>query len=172
MSLVSTRPVELAIAFGGVDIGRSIATEVENASPISSACTPPKGSSSVAMAPPMTAMIGQRRFAAEECERKLDIAYPMIPVATITMKGDICANGMAVTSVLARPVFIRPTPRASPPATIQSTDHSISERSFLPITPVAANTAKGIRATILELRPVSDSVTHRRIVTAKVTYTT
>ena len=157
------------MALGGVEIGSSIATEVEIARPMSRARTPPKGSSSTDSALPITAIIGQSRLAAEECERKLEMRYPITPAATITRKGDILENGIAFTRVLARPVFIRPTPRARPPATIQSTDHSISERSFLSMTPVAEKTANGMRATMLELMPVHCSVIQSRMVRAKVT---
>ena len=66
MSLVLIRPVEQAMAFGGVEIGSNIANEVEAATQTSKVVTPPKAPNCSLIAVPTTAKIGISKFAAEE----------------------------------------------------------------------------------------------------------
>ena len=159
------------MAFGGVLIGNSMATEVESATPTRRAFTPPIGKSMSPIPTPTALRIGTRRLAAAEWEMKLDIAYPRRPERRRIMSGLNDANGIACTRFSARPVLFNAIPRAKPPATIQRTLHSTFLRSSLVMTPVAQNTPTGIIATTLALTPVYLSKTHMRIVTANVTHT-
>ena len=54
------------MAFGGVEIGRSIANEVEAATQTNKVVTPPKAPNCSLIAVPTTAKIGISKFAADE----------------------------------------------------------------------------------------------------------
>ena len=79
ISLVSTRPVEDAIAFGGVEIGKSIAIEAQVAMKIIIAWVPPKamneallGAEGSARPDATTIRIGISRAAVAELLMKFD----------------------------------------------------------------------------------------------------
>ena len=79
MSLVSTRPVEEAMAFGGVEIGKSIAMEAHTAMKLIIALVPPRAmncallaASGSAMPAATTMRIGIRRAAVALLEMKLE----------------------------------------------------------------------------------------------------
>ena len=79
MSFVSTRPVEEAMAFGGVEIGKSIATEALVAMNTIIACEPPSAMNEAWLAAAGSAMpsattinIGINSEAVAELEMKLD----------------------------------------------------------------------------------------------------
>ena len=71
ISCVFIRPVELAMAFGGVEMGNSMANEVEAATQTNNVVTPPYTARLSAIAVPTTARMGTRRLAAEELAMKL-----------------------------------------------------------------------------------------------------
>ena len=108
------------------------------------------------------------RFAAAEFEMKFERIQQIRPPVIITTTMFQDANGTALIRAAASPVRLRAVPRAKPPATIQSTLQSISLRSSFENTPVAVNTANGIRATMLALIPSHPSSIQRRIVTTNV----
>ena len=66
-------PVACARAFGGVEIGRIIASDEPIATPIRRVDTPPRGARFAVMLWPTTARIGTRRAAVAVCEMKLAI---------------------------------------------------------------------------------------------------
>ena len=77
ISFVSTRPVEAAIAFGGVEIGRHIATEAQTATNTERPAWPPNAMNASefedSMRPlPIAIMIGMRRAAVAELLMKLE----------------------------------------------------------------------------------------------------
>ena len=76
--------------------------------------------------------------------------------------GDQLPKGIEAIAASARPESLSPRPRAKPPATIQITLQLIDCRSFAVITPVSANTPKGIMATVLESMPVTLSSTQNK----------
>ena len=167
-------PVECASAFGGVEIGRIMARDAHIATPTINDLRPPRamndslavGSSRSAV--PTTARIGTMRLAAAEFEMKFERSQQMRPPATITTRIFHDAKGTALIRADARPVLLRAVPRAKPPATIQSTLQSISLRSSLENTPVAVNTANGMRATMFALTLKMASPIQRMMVRAKV----
>ena len=74
---------------------------------------------------------------------------------------------------LAKPESLIPNPKAKPPATIQITLQLIDCRSLAVITPVAAKTPIGTKATVLASIPVNSlGSSHKRIVMTKVLLTT
>ena len=73
MSLVVTRPVECARAFGGVLIGKSIASDVQRTAPMSRVLDPPRGSRVSPMPTPTAQRIGTMRLAAAVFDMKLDM---------------------------------------------------------------------------------------------------
>ena len=95
-----------------------------------------------------------------------------MPAMTSTTTTDMEPKGIALMRTSARPVPWSAVPRAKPPATSQRTVQLISLMSSLVKMPVQVRTASGMRATMLELMPVSCSVAHRRMVPAKVIHTT
>lgn len=79
MSFVSIRPVEHAIAFGGVEIGRHIANEAAVATKMIIAFVPPKATNAAllaaagsAIAEATTIRIGMRRAAVAELLMKFE----------------------------------------------------------------------------------------------------
>ena len=79
MSLVSTMPVAEAMAFGGVEMGKSMAMEAHTAMKIIMAEVPPRARNSALLAASGSAMplattmrIGMSRAAVAELEMKLD----------------------------------------------------------------------------------------------------
>jgi hypothetical protein len=118
---------------------------------------------------PTAQRIGTRRVAVEVWLIKLAMKRQMTPQPIINAIGDQLANGIVLIRWAARPVALRPTPRAKPPATSQSTSQLIAFKSFLVITPVRANTAIGIMAIALSLMPWTPlPVTHKSTHTTKV----
>ena len=162
------RPVEYAMAFGGVLMGRAIANDAESAIPINNVPIPPYSSSMGPIPFPTAARIGIIRAAAAEFEINVDNNQQMTPLPTNTSRTGQSVKGIDSTRVLARPVLSIPTPSANPPATIHSTAQSISFKSFDFIILVRLNTPTGISATIYELIPVSFSNIHNAMVTASV----
>ena len=101
---------------------------------------------------------------------KVAMNRQMIPVPTMSGKGDHSAKGMEPIRFFASPVSCRASPRAKPPATSQSTSQPIFFKSSLVMVSVMAKTAMGIMAMVLESSPCTPlPVTHSRTVTAKVT---
>ena len=152
MSLVLIRPVEQAMAFGGVEIGSSIAIEVEAATQTSYVVTPPKAPNCSLIAVPTTAKIGTNKLAADELAMKLESSHPSRPAMMSTAMADYEPNGIDSTRAAARPVLLSAVPIAKPPATIQSTCQSIFAKSSRLKIPTSAKTANGISATTFELR--------------------
>ena len=72
ISFCFTRPVEWAIAFGGVEIGRVIATDAATAIPISTVGVPPMLSSELPIPLHTTARIGTRSAAVAVFEMKFE----------------------------------------------------------------------------------------------------
>lgn len=66
-------PVACAKAFGGVEIGRTIARDEPKATPISSVATPPSGNRLSLILIPAIASIGTSKAAVAVCEMKLAI---------------------------------------------------------------------------------------------------
>ena len=120
--------------------------------------------------------IGINKAAVAELDMKVDITKQRIPEPMIKARIDQVSNGIEPTICLdivmpLGPILpSKPTPKAKPPATSQSTSQSIFAKSFFSNTPVMQNTANGISATTFAFTP-SNSLpnTHNRMVTAKVT---
>ena len=76
ISFCSIIPVAAAIAFGGVEIGRTIPSDEPIATPMRRVETPPRGArlAETAAEAPTAARIGTRRDAVAVCEMKFAIA--------------------------------------------------------------------------------------------------
>ena len=74
MSRVGTKPVELAMALGGVEIGRVMGREVLTATKSSIDVTPPRTARLSPKAVPTKARMGISRLAAEVLEMKVEMA--------------------------------------------------------------------------------------------------
>ena len=111
MSFVSTRPVEEAMAFGGVEIGKSIAIEAQTAMKLIIAVVPPSATNEAlfaadgsAIPPATTIRIGMSRAAVVELLMKFDRKYQTKPATTSTNTTDIEPNGSALIKAVASPV--------------------------------------------------------------------
>ena len=107
-------PVEEAMAFGGVEIGRVMASEAAIAVAQSKVFTPPISTRASPMPTPTAQRIGMRRAAVAELLMKLESSQQMRPEEMSTTSGLQVLNGIEVTRSLAKPDLLKPRPSAKP----------------------------------------------------------
>src|SRR5690625_3235928 len=162
ISLFEIFPVANAIAFGGVLIGRLIASEEDKATVIAAR---------IGDHAEIATASGIRMLAADVLLMKVErinVTSANAIVVTISWRD---SKGTRLTSSVERQVFSMPTPRERPPATRMRTSQSIRLRSWASITPVTVKTATGRRAASAVGTPCSGSVIQSRTVVAKVPVT-
>lgn len=94
MYFCSIRPVACAKAFGGVEIGSTIANDEQMATPMSRVLTPPNGASVALVEIPARARIGNSKFAVAVWLMKFAIAKHNNPLPIIMSNGDHEPNGI------------------------------------------------------------------------------
>lgn len=87
MSLLSIKPVEYASEFGGVETGKIIPSDAENATTTSNPCNPPMAAK-LGIDTPMAAAMGINRFAVAVLDMKFAINQHTMESATTTANGD------------------------------------------------------------------------------------
>lgn len=158
-------PVAWAIAFGGVDIGRVIPSEAAKVTARMSATYPPMPASVVVPSSvPSIAMSGRIRLAVAVFDMNVAISIVTSAATKIIAYGDISANGIALITLLSRPVDFIARPSAKPPAISQSTSQLRFLRSKGVMIPVAQKTATGSIATTYDFRPKYEPKSQRSMV--------